>query len=579
MKQHNSSDSAWPSIRELGLIGDRQTTAILTKKGKVVWYCPERFDNPSLFAALLDPDKGGAWTFLPESATYQKREYKGNSAILQTYFSSNKNQMLLTDFMPVNHKIKGICRILTSIFEDVVFLIEPAPSYGQEKPIIQLKDNHALINQKYTLYSSHKITLEEKNLKISIKEGEEAWVLLSTEKYSSLSLKDIQEAEQATIEFWNELAGKITYEGPYQELFFSSLRALRLLTHQDSGAILAAATTSLPEVMGGSRNYDYRYVWLRDAAMIVRALTRTESNGEEGKRFLDFVCTAHRHQESLMIFPFYTIDKKKAPSEERVNLKGYYNSQPVRIGNGANNQLQLDANGNVLLAAVEVYRKQGNKEHWKVVTEIADFLSENWQKEDYGIWEEEEKRHYTSGKVIAALGLESVAAYADEKEAKKWKNAAKDIRKFVKEHCLTSKGAYAVAAGEEGVDLSAVLFPLWGYVEIDAPEVVATIEELELNYQQNNLFRRHLLCYNSGEEGIFLAGSLWMAQYYIRTKNKKLFFRIMDSVENYINDLGLAAEEAFMEDRVMAGNFPQAFVHSSLICVIIDYKNFISSSS
>jgi GH15 family glucan-1,4-alpha-glucosidase len=441
MNDKSKDKRFWPGIRELGLIGDRQTTAIMTKKGKVVWYSPERFDNPSLFAALLDPDDGGAWNFLTESAAFQKRAYKGYSAVLQTHFNSGENQMVLTDFMPVQHKVKGICRMLSSVFEEVVFVLEPAPLYGQEEPIVQLKDNRAVINQKYALYSSHQITLEDNTIKVSIKVGEEGWLLFSTEKYSSLSLKDIQEAEQATLQFWNELAAKITYEDPYQRLFYDSLRVLRLLTHQDSGAILAAATTSLPEVIGGSRNYDYRYVWLRDAAMIVRALTRAGSNGEEGKRFLDFVCTAHQHQESLMIFPFYTIDKKKAPSEESVNLKGYYNNQPVRIGNGANNQLQLDANGNVLLAAIEIYRKQGKKEHWKVVREIADFLSENWQKEDYGIWEEEEKRHYTSSKVIAALGLESVAAYADEKEAQKWKNAAKDIRKFVKEHCLTSKGA------------------------------------------------------------------------------------------------------------------------------------------
>lgn len=580
MNDMSEEKLSWPAIGELGLIGDRKTVAVPTTKGDVVWYCPDRFDNPSLFAAILDPGIGGAWSFLPESATFQKRAYKGNSAILQTYFSSNENQMVLTDFMPVHHKVKGICRILTSVFEDVVFVLEPAPLYGQEEPIIQLKDNHVSINQKYKLYSSHTIKAEGTTIKIKVKKGEEVWLLLSTDSYSSLGLDDIQEAEQVTLQFWEELASNITYEGPYEKLLHDSLRALRLLTHHDSGAILAAATTSLPEVIGGSRNYDYRYVWLRDAAMIVRALTRAESNGEEGRHFLDFVCTAHQHQDSIMAFPFYTIDKKKAPSEETLNLKGYYNSQPVRIGNGANKQLQLDANGNVLLAAHEIYQKLSKKEHWKVVSEIADFLSENWQKEDYGIWEEEKKLHYTSSKVIAALGLEAIAAYAEkDQQAKKWKKSAKEIRKFVKEHCLTSKGAYAVAAGEEGVDVSAALFPLWGYTDIDAPETVATIEALETHYQQNSLFRRHLVCYDSKKEGMFLAGSLWMAQYYIRSKNFKRFYDIMNAVEEYINDLGFVAEEALIGEGMMAGNFPQTFVHSSLICTIIDYKNALSSSS
>lgn len=579
MAYKSAENPSWPAIGELGLIGDRSTVALVTTKGNIVWYCPERFDNPSLFAALLDPEKGGAWSFFPESATYKERAYKGNSAVLQSCFASKNKKMLLKDFMPVHHKIKGICRKLTSVYEDVFFLLKPAPLYGQEKPIIQLKSNHFSINQKHKLYSSHPIKAEGTALKIGIKKGEEGWILLSTESYTSLSLHDIEEAEKVTSEFWDELASSIIYEGLYQKLFNDSLRALRLLTHQDSGAILAAATTSLPEVIGGSRNYDYRYVWLRDTAMIVRALTRSVSNGEEGSHFLDFVCTAHQHQETKMVFPFYTIDKEKVPSEEKLNLRGYNNSQPVRIGNGANNQLQLDANGNVLLAANEIYKKLGKKEHWKVVSQIADFLSENWQKEDYGMWEEQKKLHYTSSKVIAALGLESIASYAEtEQQAKKWKKAAQEIRKFVKNYCLTSKGAYAVAAGEEGVDISAALFPLWGYAEIDTPEIVATIEELETNYQQNNLFRRHLVCYDSKKEGIFLAGSLWMAQYYIRNKSMKRFFDIMEAVEDYINDLGFVAEEAFEEEDLMAGNFPQAFVHSSLICTIFDYKNSFFSS-
>lgn len=276
-------------------------------------------------------------------------------------------------------------------------------------------------------------------------------------------------------------------------------------------------------------------------------------------------------------FFFYTIDKKKAPGEESLKLKDYRNSQPVRIGNGANHQLQLDANGNVLLAAVEVYRVLHKKVHWNVVKEIADFLSENWQQEDHGIWEEDKKLHYTSSKVIAALGLESVVAYAEtEQQAKKWKVAAREIRAFVKKHCLTSSGAYAIAAGEEGVDLSAVLFALWDYTQIDAPEVQATIKELEAHYQQGNLFRRHLLCFDSRKEGMFLAGSVWMAQYYLRSGKLERYYDVMNAIEGYVNDLGLVSEEALVEEGVLAGNFPQAFVHSSLICAIIDYKNTLS---
>lgn len=157
MKGTREEKVSWPAIGELGLIGDRKTIAVLTSKGNIVWYCPDRFDHPSLFAAILDPQKGGSWNFQSGSAAYQRRAYQENSAILQTYFSDTEHQMVLTDFMPVNHKVEGICRRITSVFEDVAFVLEPVPLYGQELPIIELKEGHAVINQKYKFYSSHTI--------------------------------------------------------------------------------------------------------------------------------------------------------------------------------------------------------------------------------------------------------------------------------------------------------------------------------------------------------------------------------------------------------------------------------------
>lgn len=346
-----------------------------------------------------------------------------------------------------------------------------------------------------------------------------------------------------------------------------------MLTNEQNGGIIAAATTSLPEVIGGSRNYDYRYVWLRDAAMIVSALARAGSDGAEERKFLSFMCSAmHRIPEPVV--PMLTLDMQPAGSEKKLAFTGYRDSHPVVYGNGASNQLQLDANSNVLIAAKVIYNRYDTREHWGTIQKMANFIVKHWQEEDRGIWEETEKHHYTSSKVIASISLKYIAEHSQDKEEKKhWLDAYEQIRNYVEEKCFTSEGAYAAYAGSEAVDESAVLFPLWSYTEADTNVMLKTIEVLERDYCQQNLYRRHLVEFDSSKEGAFLAGTFWVAQYWVMRKDWEKVETTLQAAFRFMNDVGIMPEEGDPQTGEWLGNLPQTFVHASLIGAVIDNKD------
>ena len=558
-------------IESLALIGDRRTLAMVTKEGTICWYCPGRFDKPSLFASLLDEQKGGEWKIQWKNSSYANRDYEGDSAILQSTYTKDQEINVIIDFMPAGDGVPhGLCRILEGSWSDVHIEIHPAPDYGQKPPVLKQENGYISIDDNCFFYSSHKARIVNNHIEIDITSLSRAWMFLSEEKLDEEAYPE--KWLDSTRRFWKKVAGRFSYYGPYESEVAQSIRAIRMLTHETNGGILAAGTTSLPEVPGGERNYDYRYVWLRDAGMIVSALTRAGSNGVEERRFLDFLSGLEKI-EDILFSPMYTLDQKLIPEIKKIKLSGYMNSQPVTIGNGARKQLQLGTTANVLLAAKLIYNKYNIREHWDVIAETADFLAENWHKEDKGIWEEKSNKHYTSSKVITAVGLKYIAKHSkDEKQKLKWKQAEQDIKEFVNNNCINSEGAYAAAAGEEAVDISAILFPTWGYTDMEAPEVLATVKVLERDCRKGDLYRRHLFDFDSRKEGAFLAASLWMAQYYIYRKDFPKAKVIINEVLKYSTDLGFLSEEADVENQRMIGNIPQTFVHASFIGAVTDLK-------
>ncbi|MEX2591988.1 MAG: glycoside hydrolase family 15 protein, partial [Anditalea sp.] len=425
------------SIRDLGIIGDRRTCALLTRQGELVWYCPGRFDKAAFISSLIDPEKGSYWSFNFPGKKYLERSYDKKSAVLTTRFSN----LEVCDFMPLNNRYKGICRIFSEAPENIEndMYIKPCYGLGLSEYEEIGKSNTIIISRTLFLNSSHRLILEKGHVKFTIPKGDKGWIFLSEKPFEEeISEELLLDIKEKTLEGWEKIASHITYEGIYEKQVLDSFRAIQLLTYQENGGIIAAATTSLPEVPGGFRNYDYRYVWLRDSAMITSALIRADSNGIEERKFLSFLCDTKKRNGQRMLLPFYSLDKLVAQPEEKIPLQGYQNSHPVRIGNNAMDQLQLDANANVLLAAKMVYSRFKNKDHWETVADIADFLVERWKEEDHGIWEETIKKHFTSSKVIVAKSLEFIAEYAEtDKQKKRWLDAAEQIRIFIKQNCLT----------------------------------------------------------------------------------------------------------------------------------------------
>ena len=567
-----------PKINELALLSDQNTCALLDQRGTVCWYCPERFDKNAAMSLLLDEEKGGFWTVEAQENTYAGRSYVEASSVLETRFSVGDGHLTITDWLPLDGDLRGLCRLFSVTSAGLINKIRLRGDYGQEEIA------HALVSPTTVsfpslglwLRTSHAVQHSGDTIIFTVPPGEAGWAVLANSEAStgSLTAETLQTSLDQTLAGWRSLMGETKYSGPYEQEIDRSKRAVKQLTFAATGVVLAAPTTSLPEVIGGKRNYDYRYVWTRDVSLIVSAFVQLDMDDKRAKRVLTFFAEALAESGKRQLAPFYAVDKKIVSDLRKLKLDGYRNSAPVQVGNTASDQLQLDADGHVLLAAKLVYQQFGEIVEWDAISKIADFLADNWDKDDNGIWEEKAKKAYTSSKVFVARGLEFMAEYSKEpQQAERWAMAAAKIRAFIRDKCMTKSGAFAVYAGSQEVDVTSAMFPLWTYCEPDSPEMLATIKEIESKWSKNDLYRRRLEEFDSTKEGAFLAGSCWMAHYYAVAGDLKRSSRILDSVCQFQNDLGFFSEEAGMDrEQPLLGNFPQSFVHSSFVCAANGYK-------
>jgi len=561
-----------PQIKDLALISDQQSCALLDRQGTISWYCPKRFDSSAVFSRLLDAEKGGYWSVEAANMQWLNRAYVERSSILTSRYTVAGQPFSITDWMPLDAEFSGICRQFSAAPDAITSRIWLKPDYGlrDSLPVVAEDGLSARFSSvQLVLKTSHPLTLDEKGLFFRIPANETGWAVLTDEGDSEpdITPEMLRETLRRTEKAWEKLASLLVYKGIYQKEVTDSIRAIQQLTYAKTGGIIAAATTSLPEVIGGHRNYDYRFVWMRDVALITGALAQVDEVGEVEENFLSFMCGALSENGQANLSPFYSVEKEIITSAERLELTGYKASRPVQIGNTASKQLQLDSDANILLAAKVIYDRFDKREHWDAVCKVANFLAENWEREDNGIWEEEVTHHYTTSKAYTARGLEFMARYADTlAQATYWKETAAKIRKFVQNHCLTSQGAFAVFAGSEDVDIAASLFTPWAYTEPDSPEMKATVQALETRYCRDNLYWRHLEEFDSHKEGAFLAGTFWMAHHYAIAGDLAKARAILEAGLQYQNDLGYFSEEAGIHTGEMLGNFPQTFVHSSFVC-------------
>ena len=468
-----------PRLEDIGLIGNRRTAAAVGSDATVCWFSPHRFDGPSLFNGLLDPQKG-MWRVSLPGAVPRSRRYIGDSAVLETRLAHTDAVFVVTDWMTIGDDAPAglLCRSFSQAPDDVTISFEAWSDYGCCPALPAMVDGVAVFEDGCHLFASHPLERDGRAVRWRLPRGEAGWTVLADAPRRRPSAEDLATWRSTTIERWHALAETTSYAGPYREQAEVSLRQLRLLIFEPTGAVVAAPTAGLPEVIGGRRNYDYRYSWLRDTAMVVRALLRTAARTAEAEEFLAFAAASRRCTRGAPLDAVVTIDGYPVPEERNPPLAGYDGSRPVRIGNRAGKQLQLGALGIFLLAAGMIYRERHACPHWDVAREVADFLVAHWREPDSGIWELPAKRQYTESKVFAACGLEAVAPFADKLRQERYRAAAQAIRRHVMRRCLTSEGAFAAFEGGRGVDVSAALFPAWGFCAPDAPEMDATMRRL-----------------------------------------------------------------------------------------------------
>ena len=579
-------------ISAYGLIGDMRTAALVGLDGAIDWCCLPRFDSGSVFAAILDPERGGTWSIRPADAWKSTQRYVARTNVLETTFENGGGRVVLTDFMPVDAngrpsgerpEIHRRVRCTRGVVEmRMVFM--PRFDYASRSTRLEPLAGGLIAtdrtDQVVTLTSAQPFqwSLEYGTAVTSfqVERGRDRWIVLryDDDDVYPVDLYESGEKLEVTTAFWQRWSAGVHYTGPYRSMVKRSALALKLLTHAGSGAIIAAPTTSLPETLGGSRNWDYRFVWLRDAAFTLEALDAVGHHAEADQfmRFLKRVC---RHEGGKHLQIMYGIDGRRDLVERQLeHLSGYRNSRPVRIGNGAAGQLQLDVYGEVLETADRWRRHHGMSEGtWRVLRPLVDWVAGHWRQPDSGIWEVRNGPfHFTHSKVMCWVALDRAARLADRGElpaapAPRWRREADAIRAFVDTQCWSEAlGSYTRTAGSGDVDASLLMLPLVEYPDPGGRRIGGIIDAVNRLLRNGDVvYRYHAEDGVPGGEGCFLNCSFWLAGALARCGRVAEATALMDRLVGRANDVGLFAEEIDPATGAFLGNFPQALVHLALI--------------
>ena len=577
------------------------------------WLCLPHFDSPSVFGAILDDSKGGRFHIAPtnEGAT-TKQLYWPDTNILVTRFLSPEGVAELIDFMPVGGE-QQLVRRVRCVRGEVTFraLCQPAFNYARDPHVAELTAEGAVFRT--THFSLALATLLPLQLEgagvctdFSLREGEMASFVLASTASSDAVLPCPNESEmerlfQATVAYWRHWLSKCTYQGRWREMVQRSALALKLLTFAPTGAIVAAATCGLPETLGGERNWDYRYTWIRDAAFSLYGLLRIGFT-EEAAAFMEWLSEhplADSPDGSLNLM--YRIGEQTPLHEEVLeHLEGYRGSSPVRIGNDASGQLQLDIYGE-LLDAVYLYNKHGapiSYDLWQKVRRLLNWLCDNWRRPDEGIWEPRGgPQQNVYSKVMCWVALDRGARLAEKRsfpsERERWLKERDEIYEEVMERGWSeARGAFVQSYGSDALDAATLMMPLVFFLSPTDPRMLRMLEAIQKSPVDGGLLSDGLVYHYNfehapdglmGEEGTFNMCTFWLVEALTRagrTDPKKLDeARLMfERMLGYANHLGLYAEETGPSGEAL-GNFPQAFTHLSLISAAFNLDRALGKRS
>jgi GH15 family glucan-1,4-alpha-glucosidase len=592
-------------IEDYAIVGDMQSVALVGRDGSVDWLCLPRFDSDACFAALLGTEEHGNWRIAPapEAGPVScARQYAGETLILQTDWESANGAVRVTDFMPPrDDDPPTLIRIVEGLRGTVPMAVSMRLrfGYGSVVPWVYRVDGgvRAIAGpDSICLHTplhltgralSHQATFE-------VSAGDRVPFVL-TYQSSHKDLPAVADAEECLTEtrtFWDEWVAKCTYQGVYRDAVVRSLITLKALTYQPTGGIVAAATTSLPEDIGGVRNWDYRYCWLRDATITLEALLRTGYT-DEARAWRMWLARAIAGDPADVQIMYGVAGERRLAEWEASWLPGYAGSAPVRIGNAAAGQLQLDVYGEVI-DALQLSCKSGlhDDEHsWALQRALLRFLEQHWAEPDDGLWEVRgPRRHFVHSKVMAWVAFDRAACYAEDtmrepELAARWRDIRDQIHGEVcSKGYNKERGAFTQYYGATELDASVLLIPDVGFLPADDPRVVSTIEALQRDLMPEGFLRRYELPPGgtsavdglAGSEGAFLACSFWLANALDLAGKSAEAAAVFERLLDLRNDVGLLSEEYDPRYGRLVGNMPQAFSHVPLIQTALNLSNHVA---
>jgi GH15 family glucan-1,4-alpha-glucosidase len=569
------------------LIGDCETAALVGRDGSIDWLCWPAFDSDACFASLLGTHRHGRWLIAPaEAVTRSSRRYWDNTLILETRFETADGAVALIDFMPPRGQASDIVRLVRGVSGRVKLQMQLVIrfGFGANIPWVKRTPDGALLaiaGQDMTVLRTPIKTRGEDLTTVAdfeVGEGETIpFVLTYGPSYLPLP-KPINPAQalQDTEDFWTEWCSHCTYEGGNRDLVMRSLITLKALTYGPSGGIVAAPTTSLPEKLGGARNWDYRFCWLRDATFTLLALMNSGYT-EEALAWHNWLLRAAAGAPGNMQIMYGIMGQRRLLEWEARWLPGYEGAQPVRVGNAAHAQLQLDVYGELIdafhqsrMASLEL-----DETSWALERAVLDHLAEVWDHPDHGIWERRgEGKHYVSSKVMCWVAfdraIKSAERFGFDAPLDRWRVLRDAICIDVCEKGFDpGQNAFVESYGSQTLDASILLLPAVGFLPATDPRVRGTIAAIEKHMMRDGFVLRHDPREVSDErqpiEGAFLACSLWLADAYVLAGEIGKAQSLFDRVVGVANDLGLLAEEYDSGAGRQTGNFPQALTHIALI--------------
>jgi GH15 family glucan-1,4-alpha-glucosidase len=585
--------AVYKNLEDYGIIGNMDTCALVGKDGSIDWLCFPHLESPSVFAALLDTEKGGSCWLRPETRYDSRQSYDGDTNILQTWFTTPLGDALITDFMPVEG-IEEIASVST-VFRKVECLkgsvrmvvgSKPRFNYARAVPDAEPANGGLIFRvQDEFLYfqSPAPLFLHDGGAtgSFSLAEGETAWFTLQHNHLDTGQAKDYERVLTGVRDYWLGWAhicdsNTCVIEKQWHSLAVRSALTLKLLTNPDSGAIAAAATMSLPEKIGGTRNWDYRYAWIRDASFTDQALFHL-GHAEEARKFRNWLMRVFEEGgDPSEIMPMYPLHAGE-DLEERVldHLSGYEGSRPVRVGNAAAKQKQLDIFGEIMNAMYDTSRhgEDISEERWPVFRKIIDYVRSAWNTADSGIWEMRgEPRHYVYSKLMCWValdrGIKIAEAKAFDAPMKDWEETRKKIKQAIIERGFNKKlDSFVQSFDSEIIDATGLLIASMGLLQHNDPMVLGTIDAV----MKKLTTEKGLVCRYEGDDGLragegyFFLCSFWLIKALALSERTEEAEKIFSNVIRYISPLGLLSEEVDPESGRLIGNFPQAFSHVGVI--------------